>query len=55
MDKQLKELDFEKKINVTFTEENKKNVLNKIQKVEKRKCPNLIISKMHLHSLSQLD
>lgn len=37
MDKQLKELDFEKKINVTFTEENKRNVLNKIQKVEQKK------------------
>lgn len=37
MDNQLKELDFEKKINVTFTEENKRNVLNKIQKVEQKK------------------
>lgn len=37
MDKHLKELNLEDKINITFTEGNKMNVLNKISKIDEKK------------------
>lgn len=37
LDKHLKEFNFEEKINTTFTEENKKRVLGKIDEIEKKR------------------
>lgn len=37
LDKHLKEFNFEEKINSTFTEENKQNVLGKINEIEKKR------------------